>query len=126
MVSLFGEHPEDLGRVEREEDGMVLLPASVWHIDKIRHLVDKSCRWNFYYGNLPMLLGRSLAKTNEVAVHLNRGETMGTYRMAGEGPPAKSLCSCNVRRGAPQIPSSRPPELMSIHLVWTKASPWPT
>ena len=42
---------------------------------------------------------------------------MGTYRMAGEGPLAKSLCSCNVRRGAPQIPSSRPPELMSIHLV---------
>ena len=28
-VFLFGEHPEDLGQVKREEDGMQLNPASI-------------------------------------------------------------------------------------------------
>ena len=40
-VFLFGEHPEDLGQVKREEDGMQLNPASIWQLEEIRRLVDK-------------------------------------------------------------------------------------
>ena len=39
-VFLFGEHPEDLGAVVREEDGMVLCPASIWKLKAIRSLVE--------------------------------------------------------------------------------------
>ena len=39
-VFLFGEHPEDLGAVVREEDGMVLCPASIWQLQAIRSLVE--------------------------------------------------------------------------------------
>ena len=40
-VFLFGEHPEDLGQVKREEDGMQFNPASIWQLEEIRRLVDK-------------------------------------------------------------------------------------
>eukprot|EP00435_Cladocopium_sp_Y103_P029829 s306_g7.t1 len=39
-VFLFGEHPEDLGQVTREEDGMKLCPASIWQLEAIRALVS--------------------------------------------------------------------------------------
>eukprot|EP00435_Cladocopium_sp_Y103_P070051 s861_g34.t1 len=40
-VFLFGEHPEDLGQVKREEDGMILHPASIWQLSAVRALVDE-------------------------------------------------------------------------------------
>lgn len=43
LIFLFGEHPEDLGRVEREEDGLVLFPASIWQIERLRALVENDC-----------------------------------------------------------------------------------
>ena len=39
-IFLFGEHPEDLGLVIREEDGLRICPASIWQISDIRSLVD--------------------------------------------------------------------------------------
>lgn len=38
-VLIFGEHPEDLGRVVREEDGAVLHPASIWQLEELRDLL---------------------------------------------------------------------------------------
>lgn len=38
-VVLFGEHPEDLGRVVREEDHAVMHPASIWQLDNLRELL---------------------------------------------------------------------------------------
>ena len=40
MIFLFGEHPEDLGAVVREEDRLKLIPASIWQIEAIRRLVQ--------------------------------------------------------------------------------------
>ena len=38
LVLLFGEHPEDLGVITREEDGMVMEPASIWQLDRLREV----------------------------------------------------------------------------------------
>ena len=40
VVFIFGEHPEDLGVVIREEDRARIIPASIWQIQQIRDLVD--------------------------------------------------------------------------------------
>ena len=40
MVFVFGEHPEDLGVVYREEDAVRLNPASIWQLQELRDLVD--------------------------------------------------------------------------------------
>lgn len=39
FVFLFSEHPEDLGRVYREEDGWEMDPAAIWQLDRIRNLL---------------------------------------------------------------------------------------
>ena len=39
-VFVFGEHPEDLGVVIREEDHARITPASIWQIQQLRDLVD--------------------------------------------------------------------------------------
>ena len=41
-VFLFGEHPEDLGAVVREEDRLKLSPASIWQLSEILNLVRDS------------------------------------------------------------------------------------
>ena len=40
LVLLFSEHPEDLGRVYREEDGLQLDPASIWQLESVRNLLQ--------------------------------------------------------------------------------------
>ena len=40
LIFIFGEHSEDLGTVEREEDGLIMFPASIWQIEAIRALVN--------------------------------------------------------------------------------------
>ena len=39
LVLMFSEHPEDLGRVVREEDGLELDPASIWQLEKVQQLL---------------------------------------------------------------------------------------
>lgn len=38
-IFVFGEHPEDLGAVIREEDKLLLIPASIWQFPELRGLV---------------------------------------------------------------------------------------
>ena len=40
LVLLFSEHPEDLGRVVREEDGLIQDPAAIWQFEKVRRLLE--------------------------------------------------------------------------------------
>ena len=40
LVLLFSEHPEDLGRVYREEDGLPMDPASIWQRENLRKLLE--------------------------------------------------------------------------------------
>ena len=43
VVLVFGEHPEDLGVAYREEDGMLMDPASIWQLPRLRkHVEDPS------------------------------------------------------------------------------------
>ena len=37
LVQVFVEHPEDLGVAYREEDGMLMDPASIWQLQRLRH-----------------------------------------------------------------------------------------
>ena len=39
-ILMFSEHPEDLGRVTREEDEMQMDPASMWQFEKVRKLLQ--------------------------------------------------------------------------------------
>ena len=39
IVLIFAEHPEDLGIAWREEDQMLIDPASTWQLDRMRALV---------------------------------------------------------------------------------------
>ena len=43
-VFVFGEHPEDLGMVRREEDRLLLRPASIWQLSELRSLISPSSR----------------------------------------------------------------------------------
>ena len=40
VIFSFGEHPEDLGAVIREEDRVKLVPASIWQLSEIINLVN--------------------------------------------------------------------------------------
>ena len=43
VVLVFGEHPEDLGVAYREEDGVLMDPASIWQLPRLRkHVEDPS------------------------------------------------------------------------------------
>ena len=39
LVLVFGEHPEDLGTIWREEDRMQMHPASIWQLPQLRDFV---------------------------------------------------------------------------------------
>jgi hypothetical protein len=38
-IFVFGEHPEDLGAVVREEDRLKMTPASIWQIEAVKNLI---------------------------------------------------------------------------------------
>eukprot|EP00438_Fugacium_kawagutii_P024076 Skav212939 [mRNA] locus=scaffold374:464240:467185:- [translate_table: standard] len=42
LVFMFGEHPEDLGLVVREEDRLMITPASIWQLSQVRNLLNLS------------------------------------------------------------------------------------
>ena len=41
LVIIFDERPEDLGAIRCEEDGMIMEPASIWQLDRMRALLTK-------------------------------------------------------------------------------------
>lgn len=41
-VFMFGEHPEDLGLVVREEDRLHMIPASIWQLSRVQSLPSLS------------------------------------------------------------------------------------
>ena len=38
-IFVFGEHPEDLCAVVREEDRLKMTPASIWQIEAVKNLI---------------------------------------------------------------------------------------
>lgn len=40
LVLIFAEHPEDLGVIYREEDGIRMFPASIWQLQELRRLAQ--------------------------------------------------------------------------------------
>ena len=42
QIFVFGEHPEDLGAVIREEDRLLLIPSSIWQLPEVRSLISTS------------------------------------------------------------------------------------
>ena len=82
LIFLFGEHPEDLGRVEREEDGLVLFPASIWQIERLRALVENDCNNIFTVAICQCCWGAPWEEADSAARHSRRDQAMGSPRMA--------------------------------------------
>ena len=81
MVFIFGEHPEDLGAVIREEDKMLLRPASILAITRIASF-DFSLRQVADRCNKPMLLGGPMAKANTAYFFLKESLVLGIQPIA--------------------------------------------
>ena len=47
-IIVFGEHPEDLGVIRREEDGMIMEPASIWQLHRMRALLFERAALNLF------------------------------------------------------------------------------
>ena len=127
LVRTFTEHPEDLGAVQREEDGWWLTPASMWQKEEWSNIVDhqetftvayNQCCWGAAYRKPT----RSVSNITEVA-HWGPG----TY-----GPPSTTIIStwgpCNLvsvtyntswQSSLMKRPSEQR-ELASIHQQWTR------
>eukprot|EP00438_Fugacium_kawagutii_P021415 Skav230573 [mRNA] locus=scaffold971:152920:156087:- [translate_table: standard] len=103
-VFMFGEHPEDLGLVVREEDGLHFQPASIWQLPQLRALVDdvdyplmtvaiNQCCWGAGWRKPTRLLTSS----EEVASWGPQGwpvfDKMGRY----EGPLQRD-CTCQLSK----------------------------
>ena len=55
LVLVFGEHPEDLGAIWREEDHMKMQPASIWQLNELRHLVRDSGKLQLFTAGQPRI-----------------------------------------------------------------------
>lgn len=64
LVLVFGEHPEDLGAIWREEDGVKMFPASIWQLQEIRQCAQESNKRDFHHRLQSVLLGRSLSQAH--------------------------------------------------------------
>eukprot|EP00435_Cladocopium_sp_Y103_P060309 s382_g22.t1 len=104
LIFLFGEHPEDLGRVEREEDRLVLFPASIWQIERIRKLVDSpssnvftiainQCCWGAPWRKPTRLLSTSKDVAQWGPNVWPQFDAQGSYL----GPLVKDGCNCDVK-----------------------------
>ena len=124
-ILVFGEHPEDLGVIWREEDNMRMEPASIWQLP--RQLVDSSsplqlftvvfnqCCWGAPYRKPTRLL------TNLTSLHQRGPTSWPTFdgQMAYTGP-AVNLCSCQ-----PSISLARAPDDLSFRTTVTSIYPEP-
>eukprot|EP00435_Cladocopium_sp_Y103_P040223 s3631_g10.t3 len=103
VIFLFGEHPEDLGAVIREEDRVKLVPASIWQLSEIINLVNdpnnairtvaiNQCCWGTPWRKPTRLL------SNSPVILAWGSNEWPTFDHAGyyQGPLEKS-CSCTIQ-----------------------------
>ena len=101
-IFIFGEHPEDLGAVIREEDKTKLVPASIWQLDSIRNMVQahdnelgtvaiSQCCWGTPWRKPTRLISSSSQVLSWGPNHGPEFDTDGFYK----GPLAKD-CKCQV------------------------------
>jgi hypothetical protein len=104
LIFLFGEHPEDLGRVEREEDGLVLFPASIWQIERLRALVENDCNNIFTVAICQCCWGAPWRKPTRLLATAVGIKQWGPHEWPAfddegvyVGPLTKARCNCQVR-----------------------------
>ena len=102
LVLVFGEHPEDLGAIWREEDGMKMQPASIWQLPSLRQstvadnklglytVVFNQCCWSAPYRKPTRLLANLTALRSWGPNEWPSFHADGSY--AG---PATKLCQCH-------------------------------
>ena len=101
-IFIFGEHPEDLGAVFREEDQAKLVPASIWQLEAIRALVQapdndlgtvaiSQCCWGTAWRKPTRLLATSPEVLSWGPNQWPTFDADGFY----QGPLAKD-CKCQV------------------------------
>ena len=103
VIFLFGEHPEDLGAVIREEDRVKLVPASIWQLSEIINLVNdpnndvqtvaiNQCCWGTPWRKPTRLVSNSLVVLAWGSNEWPTFDSAGYY----QGPLEKS-CSCTIQ-----------------------------
>ena len=102
LVLIFGEHPEDLGIIYREEDGMRMHPASIWQLEELRRFVsDTSTTGLFTVAFNQCCWGAPYRKPTRLVTNLSMILEWGptswpTFDAEGSYTgPAIHLCSCN-------------------------------
>ena len=102
-VLIFGEHPEDLGRVVREEDRAVLHPASIWQLPDLRKLVQiqalelfttvfNQCCWGASYRKPTRVISNITALRDWGPQEWPIKDTVNNYM----GPLQR--CQCNISK----------------------------
>lgn len=101
QIFVFGEHPEDLGAVIREEDKLLLIPSSIWQLPEVRSLISPSsslqtvainqCCWG-----APWRKPTRLVSTSKVVLSWGPNgwptfDSTGFY----EGPMERDACQCS-------------------------------
>ena len=127
LVHIFAEHPEDLGAIWREEDGMKMVPASIWQLPELQQFVRvgnplglftvvfNQCCWSAPYRKPTRLL------SNLPALQQWGPCTWATFD--GEGRysgPAVALCRCK-----PEISLARTADDESFRTTATSIYPEP-
>ena len=100
-IFVFGEHPEDLGMVVREEDRLFLRPASIWQLSELRKLIFPSSKLNTVAINqccwgAPWRKPTRLISTSQVVLSWGSNswpvfDSEGFY----QGPLEKDACQCS-------------------------------
>lgn len=103
-IFVFGEHPEDLGAVIREEDGLLLRPASIWQLAELQAILSPSsslktvainqCCWGAPWRKPTRLISSSPVVWSWGSNQMPSFTEEGFY----EGPLSQAECSCvNLR-----------------------------
>ena len=99
-VFVLGEHPEDLGKVIREEDKAVLEPASIWQLPELFEVLSdpsnlqtvaiNQCCWGAAWKKPTRLISSSEVVLKWGPTQLPYFDEEGFY----QGPLSKTACQC--------------------------------
>eukprot|EP00435_Cladocopium_sp_Y103_P025228 s652_g6.t1 len=143
FVYLFSEHPEDLGRVYREEDRAPLDPAAIWQLKDMRTLLEMKELGLFTLAFGQCCFGAAYRKPTRTMSNIEGLRTWGNEGWPVFGPDREYLgplqaCKCRITmtlaKGSNQegfrttSTSSYPPQMdlelaQAIYACLTSSSP---
>ena len=98
---LFSEHPEDLGRVYREEDGLAMDPGSIWQWPEVRSLKEIDELQLFTVAFSQCCFGRPYRKPTRILTNIEELRRWGpegwpVFDTANGYLGPLGQCNCNI------------------------------